>query len=218
MRLGAPIPCALPAPAALHTRPWPPCRISPCSLGWPRAWASASWATTWAASSTCTAAGVTGGRAPGRRCQARSQQAAQVGAAAGRIIPAVASERSAHAVASAQTCPVLCSSSSPVCRCRIKCWECGVKKKAPCGMIEREDLPWCCHRRLGEWMPLMTIDHDQTTGQIMFRREHALAGALGTLPLLVTSAHCSWQGTAHLIFAAGPCHLLRCWSPVQTMR
>jgi hypothetical protein len=36
---------------------------------------------------------------------------------------------------------------------RLKCWECGVKKKAPCGKIDRDDLPWCCHRRLGEWLP-----------------------------------------------------------------
>lgn len=32
---------------------------------------------------------------------------------------------------------------------RFKCWECGVKKKAPCGDTHRPDLPWCCHRRLG---------------------------------------------------------------------
>ena len=32
---------------------------------------------------------------------------------------------------------------------RFKCWECGVKKKAPCGDTHRADLPWCCHRRLG---------------------------------------------------------------------
>ena len=28
-----------------------------------------------------------------------------------------------------------------------------MKKKAPCGKIDRDDLPWCCHRRLGEWLP-----------------------------------------------------------------
>ncbi|KAL3145375.1 hypothetical protein ABBQ38_001625 [Trebouxia sp. C0009 RCD-2024] len=40
---------------------------------------------------------------------------------------------------------------------RLKCWECGVKKKAPCGQTQRDDLPWCCHRRLGEWIALHTI-------------------------------------------------------------
>lgn len=39
---------------------------------------------------------------------------------------------------------------------RYKCWECGVKKKAPCGNTERADLPWCCHRRLGAFLPLIT--------------------------------------------------------------
>ena len=41
--------------------------------------------------------------------------------------------------------------------CRLKCWECGVKKKAPCGQTQRDDLPWCCHRRLGEWIALHTV-------------------------------------------------------------
>ncbi|KAL0053903.1 hypothetical protein WJX82_000883 [Trebouxia sp. C0006] len=40
---------------------------------------------------------------------------------------------------------------------RLKCWECGVKKKAPCGQTQRDDLPWCCHRRLGEWIALHTV-------------------------------------------------------------
>jgi hypothetical protein len=39
---------------------------------------------------------------------------------------------------------------------RFKCWECGVKKKAPCGDTERSDLPWCCHRRLGTYLPIIT--------------------------------------------------------------
>ena len=43
---------------------------------------------------------------------------------------------------------------------RLKCWECGVKKKAPCGKIDREDLPWCCHRRLGEWLPKLNVSFD----------------------------------------------------------
>ncbi len=38
---------------------------------------------------------------------------------------------------------------------RFKCWECGVKKKAPCGDTERPDLPWCCHRRLGTYLPII---------------------------------------------------------------
>lgn len=39
---------------------------------------------------------------------------------------------------------------------RFKCWECGVKKKAPCGEVDRADLPWCCHRRLGAYLPLLS--------------------------------------------------------------
>ena len=31
---------------------------------------------------------------------------------------------------------------------RFKCWECGVKKKAPCGDTHRQGLPWCGPRRL----------------------------------------------------------------------
>ena len=54
---------------------------------------------------------------------------------------------------------------------RLKCWECGVKKKAPCGQTQRSDLPWCCHRRLGEWVNLLTIGHDEN-GNIVFHGEH----------------------------------------------
>ena len=54
---------------------------------------------------------------------------------------------------------------------RYKCWECGVKKKAPCGNTERADLPWCCHRRLGAFMPVLAVSR-APTGAI------ALTGAL----------------------------------------
>lgn len=50
-----------------------------------------------------------------------------------------------------------CTRSVWMILCRLKCWECGVKKKAPCGQTQRDDLPWCCHRRLGEWVALHTI-------------------------------------------------------------
>ena len=43
---------------------------------------------------------------------------------------------------------------------RFKCWECGVKKKAPCGATDRPDLPWCCHRRLGAFMPLLSVQRN----------------------------------------------------------
>lgn len=46
---------------------------------------------------------------------------------------------------------------------RFKCWECGVKKKAPCGEVDRPDLPWCCHRRLGAYLPLLTASKTGTT-------------------------------------------------------
>ena len=46
-----------------------------------------------------------------------------------------------------------------------------MKKKAPCGQTQRSDLPWCCHRRLGEWVNLLTIGHDEN-GDIVFHGEH----------------------------------------------
>ncbi len=46
-----------------------------------------------------------------------------------------------------------------------------MKKKAPCGQTQRSDLPWCCHRRLGEWVNLLTIGHDEN-GNIVFHGEH----------------------------------------------
>ncbi|BDA45976.1 hypothetical protein COCOBI_08-0680 [Coccomyxa sp. Obi] len=46
---------------------------------------------------------------------------------------------------------------------RFKCWECGVKKKAPCGEVDRADLPWCCHRRLGAYLPLLSASQAAAT-------------------------------------------------------
>lgn len=46
---------------------------------------------------------------------------------------------------------------------RFKCWECGVKKKAPCGEVDRADLPWCCHRRLGAYLPLLSASQVAAT-------------------------------------------------------
>lgn len=53
---------------------------------------------------------------------------------------------------------------------RFKCWECGVKKKAPCGDTHRADLPWCCHRRLGTNLTLLSAafhqDHMSLEGRV----------------------------------------------------
>ncbi|KAK9843046.1 hypothetical protein WJX74_006165 [Apatococcus lobatus] len=56
---------------------------------------------------------------------------------------------------------------------RLKCWECGVKKKAPCGNTARPDLPWCCHRRLGEWMPQLSLRPSADGRSVCFREEDA---------------------------------------------
>lgn len=63
-----------------------------------------------------------------------------------------------------------------VCACRrrghrLKCWECGVKKKAPCGKIDRDDLPWCCHRRLGEWLPRLSASPGGNTARMILKSE-----------------------------------------------
>ena len=59
--------------------------------------------------------------------------------------------------------------------CRLKCWECGVKKKAPCGQTQRDDLPWCCHRRLGEWIALHTVTRaDNAQKSITFQSKRLL--------------------------------------------
>jgi hypothetical protein len=56
---------------------------------------------------------------------------------------------------------------------RFKCWECGVKKKAPCGDTHRADLPWCCHRRLGANLTLLGA---------AFQQDHvSLGGRVSTL-------------------------------------
>ncbi|KAK9818264.1 hypothetical protein WJX72_009738 [[Myrmecia] bisecta] len=62
---------------------------------------------------------------------------------------------------------------------RLKCWECGVKKKAPCGQTERPDLPWCCHRRLGEWYPTLLVDPSEDGESLIFTNQEKLF-----LPLL----------------------------------
>lgn len=73
------------------------------------------------------------------------------------------------------------ASSAPRHACRLKCWECGVKKKAPCGQTQRDDLPWCCHRRLGEWMALHSVTRaDNSQKSITFSSED--------LPVLVYHA------------------------------
>ncbi|KAK9858812.1 hypothetical protein WJX84_000664 [Apatococcus fuscideae] len=56
---------------------------------------------------------------------------------------------------------------------RLKCWECGVKKKAPCGNTARPDLPWCCHRRLGEWLPQLSLQPSADGRSVCFQEEEA---------------------------------------------
>ena len=71
--------------------------------------------------------------------------------------------------------------------CRLKCWECGVKKKAPCGQTQRDDLPWCCHRRLGEWMPLHTVTRaDNADKSITFQSKSVMVLAAVTVGCAVT--------------------------------
>ena len=89
---------------------------------------------------------------------------------------------------------------------RLKCWECGVKKKAPCGQTQRDDLPWCCHRRLGEWIAIHSVaraDNNQksiafaskpshtTVHQYMGSHITSVSGR-GTLQAMATSFCSCW--------------------------
>lgn len=65
---------------------------------------------------------------------------------------------------------------------RFKCWECGVKKKAPCGDTHRADLPWCCHRRLGAHVSVLDACFRQ--------RSVTLKGASALICMCPASTHC----------------------------
>ena len=44
-----------------------------------------------------------------------------------------------------------------------------MKKKAPCGNTARPDLPWCCHRRLGEWLPQLSLQPSADGRSVCFQ-------------------------------------------------
>ena len=46
-----------------------------------------------------------------------------------------------------------------------------MKKKAPCGKIDRDDLPWCCHRRLGEWLPRLSATQGGRSARMLLNSE-----------------------------------------------
>jgi len=90
----------------------------------------------------------------------------------------IACNDSEHCIADVSCVPLWCQMQTQFTsddHCRLKCWECGVKKKAPCGQTQRDDLPWCCHRRLGEWIALHTVTRaDNAQKSITFQSKHLL--------------------------------------------
>lgn len=74
---------------------------------------------------------------------------------------------------------------------RFKCWECGVKKKAPCGDTERADLPWCCHRRLGTYLPIVQAVKDPNTSTFTLQGMHATADQQGRMLQLTSLKACT---------------------------